>query len=44
MESYKTALSLIQTLIIIAADDFKNSDDTIYMGVENADPNGEEDE
>lgn len=44
MENYKTALELLSTLSIIAADDFKNSDDVIYIGVENADPNGEEDE
>lgn len=44
IKSYKTALELLSTLIIIAADDFKNSDDVIYIGVENADPNGEEDE
>lgn len=44
MKSYKTALELLSTLAVIAADDFQNSDDVIYIGVENADPNGEEDE
>lgn len=38
------ALSLIETLITIADDNYTAPDDTIYMGVENADPNGEEDE
>ena len=44
IEGLEFALSLIQTLIIIANDDYITPDDIIYMGVENADPNGEEDE
>lgn len=38
------ALSLTETLVMIANNDYTAPDDTIYMGVENADPNGEEDE
>lgn len=38
------ALNLIQTLIIIVNDNYTAPDDTIYIGIENADPNGEEDE
>lgn len=38
------SLSLIETLITIANNNYTAPDDTIYMGVENADPNGEEDE
>lgn len=38
------ALNLIQTLIIIVNNNYTAPDDTIYIGVENADPNGEDDE
>lgn len=38
------SLSLIETLIMIANNNYTAPDDTIYMGIENGDPNGEEDE